>query len=111
MASRGWGGAALSVKGVRTATNRLRVSLACPSLGEEALQLDLEERSGWLTAGVARPGWLTRLNPEQTATFALSSLRGREPRRSRPVPTLMSSPRCSATSTGSKTTQRAAAAR
>jgi hypothetical protein len=54
---------------VRLASNRVRIELSCPPLGESGLWLAFEERSGWLMAGVHRPGWLDRLSPGQRAAL------------------------------------------
>jgi hypothetical protein len=68
--SKGWGGERIFVASVATGSNRVRVELACPGLGEEPLEVAFEERAGWLLAGVPRPGWLGRLSPPQRHVLA-----------------------------------------
>jgi hypothetical protein len=54
---------------VRAGTNRIRFELRCPDVGPAAVQIDFEEHSGWLVAGVAQAGWLGHLTEEQGRTF------------------------------------------
>ncbi len=54
---------------VHCGCNRIRIEVACASLEGESLLLDLELHDRWLVGGVARRGWLTALNAEQTAAF------------------------------------------
>jgi hypothetical protein len=58
--SRAWSGRGLAIGAINLGSNRIRVELGCPGLGPNAW-LTLEERAGWLVAGVARAGWLTHL--------------------------------------------------
>jgi hypothetical protein len=57
-----WGPKRLSVGRVRLGTNRIRVELLLD--GSAAAVLEWEDRSGWLVAGWADPGWLAALPPE-----------------------------------------------
>ena len=57
-----WGPRKLSVGRVRLGTNRIRVELLLD--GSAAAVLEWEDRSGWLVAGWADPGWLAALPPE-----------------------------------------------
>ena len=63
--SRCWRGPEVTVELIRLGTNRIRVKLGCPDLSDKDLVLHFEEQSGWLTARIAEPGWLPRLNNEQ----------------------------------------------
>src|SRR5262249_15922089 len=56
-----WGGEKLSVGPVRLGTNRIRIELLLD--GSAAAVLEFEDRSGWLVAGWADPGWLAALPP------------------------------------------------
>jgi hypothetical protein len=65
-----WGlAASLTVGEVHLATYLIRIELCCPGLGPEGMLLDIEQRGGWLVAGIARAGWLERLGEEQTAAL------------------------------------------
>jgi hypothetical protein len=70
--SRRWTAGPVQVAAVEAGSNRIRLELACPALGDDALALKFEEQSGWLLAHVARPGWLSRVTAQQTAVFALA---------------------------------------
>ena len=39
--------------------------IACPAIAPENLVLAMEERSGWLVAGIAESGWLDEVSPKQ----------------------------------------------
>jgi hypothetical protein len=56
-----WGPRRLSVGRVHLGTNRIRVELLLD--GAAAAVLEWEDRSGWLVAGWAEPGWLAALPP------------------------------------------------
>ncbi|HVK18303.1 MAG TPA: hypothetical protein VM533_15280 [Fimbriiglobus sp.] len=57
-----WGPRRLSVGRALLGTNRIRVELMLD--GSAASVLEWEDRSGWLVAGWADPGWLAALPPE-----------------------------------------------
>lgn len=60
-----WGDRVLTVEEVRLGTNRIRVELALAGADRKAI-LEWEERSGWLVAGWAEPGWVATL-PQEVA--------------------------------------------
>jgi hypothetical protein len=64
-----WGNQRLTVGTLCLSCNRITVELSCPGLDTERLRLAFEERSGWLVASIARPGWLPRLSQKQRAAF------------------------------------------
>jgi hypothetical protein len=68
--SKGWTAGPVHLAAVEAGSNRIRLELACPALGEHPLELKFEELSGWLLAGVSRPGWLPRLSAGQAALLA-----------------------------------------
>jgi hypothetical protein len=68
--SRGWGGVPIRAGAIQLGSNRIRIELSCPGLSEEGLWLVFEEHSGWLLAGVARPGRQSALSAEQRQTLA-----------------------------------------
>jgi hypothetical protein len=63
--SKSWACHDVDAGAVDVGTNRVRFEVCCPHLGGDHLQIAFEELAGWLVAGVARPGWLPRLGPEQ----------------------------------------------
>jgi hypothetical protein len=79
--SKNWPDQPLRVEQLVLSCNRIRVELAHARYPSETLALALEERSGWLIAGLDQPGWLRHLTPEQaqalkTALTGLYKLAG-----------------------------------
>jgi len=64
----GWGGPRLAVGAVALGTNRIRLELVPPA-PDRAAWLEWEDRSGWLVAGWAEPGFLTALPDDQARAF------------------------------------------
>lgn len=64
--------ATVHVAAVEAGSNRIRIDLACPALGDEICALKFEEQSGWLLAHIAKPGWLSALSADQAAVLALA---------------------------------------
>ncbi len=62
--SRGWGMEGVRIGDIHLGSNRIRVDLSCPPLGAEDLAITFTEQAGWLVAGIARRGWLPRLESE-----------------------------------------------
>ena len=54
----------LAVAHIVLASNRMRIELACPSLGERAV-ITIEQQSGYIVAGVSEAGWIAALDPSQ----------------------------------------------
>jgi hypothetical protein len=69
---KGWTAGPVRVATVETGSNSIRIELACPALGKHPLELRLEEHSGWLLAGVRRPGWLPQLADGQAAVLTMA---------------------------------------
>jgi hypothetical protein len=63
--SKGWEGAPVAAGEIVLASDRIRVELCRPEGGGESLELSFEDQSGWLVAGVSRPGWLGELSGPQ----------------------------------------------
>ena len=66
-----WTAGSVHLAAVEAGSNRIRLELACPTLGGEPMELSFEEQSGWLLGHVSRPGWLPHLTVEQTAVLTL----------------------------------------
>ncbi len=75
-ASTFWRAAPLLLGEVELGSNRVRAELLCPGLDGGGVWVDLEEREGWLLAGVSGPGWLPRMaeGQRQALTTALAGL-------------------------------------
>lgn len=69
-ASTFWRDTPLRLGAVELGANRIRAEVFCPALAPAAVWLAFEERSGRLLAGIAGPGWLPRLSPEQRGALA-----------------------------------------
>lgn len=57
--------AELSIGAIVVSTNRFTVELANAACPDRPIELVIAEQSGWLLAGIARPGWISTLNAEQ----------------------------------------------
>ncbi|MBK9033706.1 MAG: hypothetical protein IPL61_20980 [Myxococcales bacterium] len=55
----------VAVPHVEVGSNRLRIELACPSVGPGRATIAIEEQSGWLVASVPQRGWLAALDGDQ----------------------------------------------
>nr|HEX4315175.1 hypothetical protein [Kofleriaceae bacterium] len=62
----------LCVHGVEIASNRVRIELACPTLGPGVVAIGFDEQSGWLVAGIRERGWLAQLDARRRAIFELA---------------------------------------
>jgi hypothetical protein len=69
-ASTFWRDRPLSLGAVELGANRIRAELFCTALAPAPVWLAFEERSGRLLVGLAGPGWLPRLSPEQRGALA-----------------------------------------
>ena len=63
--SRCWQLPPIKLERVRLGTNSMRLWFACPAFTDGPVQIAIAAQSGWLLAGVANPGWLGRLLPQQ----------------------------------------------
>jgi hypothetical protein len=63
--SRAWHGPRVSLGRIEIASNQILLELCCPELHAQSLWITFEQRSGWLTARIVRPGWFGRLLPQQ----------------------------------------------
>jgi hypothetical protein len=55
----------VAVPHVEVGSNRLRIDLACPSVGPGLATIAIEEQSGWLVASAPQRGWLAALDDDQ----------------------------------------------
>jgi len=67
-----WTAAPVHVAGVHLATNRIRIALGCAVFGPRPLTLTFVEKSGWLLANVAQPGWLSALSNDRRRVLDLA---------------------------------------
>lgn len=62
----------VSAAEVAIGSNRIQMELACPSMAPDMLMLRIELQSGWIVAGIAEPGWLTKLDATQREVFEIA---------------------------------------
>jgi hypothetical protein len=67
-----WRDETLHAGKVVLASNRLSVELAHPQYEKTPVWLDVEDRAGWLVAGLRSPGWITEVPPPQREVIALA---------------------------------------
>jgi hypothetical protein len=74
--SKSWGRPQVAVGRVEVGSNRIRVEICCPALGQEHLRIGFTERGGWLVGAIEQRGWLTDLAeaPLQALRTALAGL-------------------------------------
>jgi hypothetical protein len=57
---------------VEIGSNRVQISLVCPSLGPAPATIRFELQSGWLVAGIPAPGWIEQLAADQRPIFEIA---------------------------------------
>ena len=69
-----WQGRALDAGRIALASNRISLELLSPDMQGGAIWLDIDDRSGWLMAGLRGPGWQEQAAPtqRQVLTFAVA---------------------------------------
>ncbi|MGQ9573982.1 MAG: hypothetical protein ACUVUC_01565 [Thermoguttaceae bacterium] len=63
--SRAWRTTPVRLEEVRVAGYQVKIALGCRGIAGAPLWIAFEVQSGWLTAGIAEPGWISRLDPQQ----------------------------------------------
>lgn len=71
--SKRWHAGRVTLGPVELGSNRIAIELCCPTLAADSLELSFEEQSGWLLAGVAHAGWLSKLSDEEHQVFATAT--------------------------------------
>lgn len=59
----------LAVAHVDLCTNRIGLKFHCERFPDDDLEVSFAEQSGWIVAGIDRPGWLSKLSNEQAQVF------------------------------------------
>ncbi|CAN5695932.1 hypothetical protein BH09MYX1_BH09MYX1_11480 [soil metagenome] len=68
-ASKPWRSGRLDVGEITMASNRLRITLGCPTVNAELTEITFEEQAGWLLGSVSRAGFIDALDTEQRIVF------------------------------------------
>ena len=53
-------------------SNRVQMTIACPSVGSMPATIRFELQSGWIVGGLAEPGWTAQLDEEQRKIFVIA---------------------------------------
>ncbi len=53
-------------------SNRVQMTIVCPSVGSAPATIRFELQSGWIVGGLAEPGWITRLDEAQRRIFEIA---------------------------------------
>ena len=67
--ARRWRSGPVEIGEISLASNRIRIALACPSVGSAAAEVTFEEQSVWLLGSVSRAGFIDALDDEQRIVF------------------------------------------
>jgi hypothetical protein len=70
--AKSWRHGPIHLSGVATATNRIILRFACPSLGERDMEMSFEEQSGVFWAHVAKPGWRMLITGAEAEILSLA---------------------------------------
>jgi len=55
----------VAISHVDIGANRIEIDVECPSVSKERATIRIELQAGWLLAGIARTGWIAKLDDEQ----------------------------------------------
>lgn len=53
-------------------SNRVQMTIVCPSVGSAPATIRFELQSGWIVGGLAEPGWITQLDAAQRRIFEIA---------------------------------------
>ena len=53
-------------------SNRVQMTIVCPSVGSAPATIRFELQSGWIVGGLAEPGWITQLDGAQRRIFEIA---------------------------------------
>jgi len=57
---------------IEIGSNRVQMTIACPSVGSAPATIRFELQSGWIVGGLAEPGWITQLDAAQRRIFEIA---------------------------------------
>ncbi|CAN5906115.1 hypothetical protein BH11MYX3_BH11MYX3_10830 [soil metagenome] len=57
---------------IEIGSNRVQMTIACPSVASVPATIRFELQSGWIVGGLAEPGWITQLDEEQKKIFVIA---------------------------------------
>ncbi|MBS1117915.1 MAG: hypothetical protein H6Q90_143, partial [Deltaproteobacteria bacterium] len=62
----------VALQHVELGSNRVQISLVCPSISDEVTTIRFEQQSGWLVANLPTPGWIAQLGDDQRTIFEIA---------------------------------------
>ncbi|MDX2087631.1 MAG: hypothetical protein SFX73_07265 [Kofleriaceae bacterium] len=62
----------VALERIAIGSNRVQITLVCPSISPEPATIRFELQSGWIVCSLAAPGWTTSLDEEQQRIFAIA---------------------------------------
>ena len=62
----------VAVEHVDLASNRVRITIVCPSVSSEPMTITFEHRAGWLIASISQVGWIDALDEDQRHIFEIA---------------------------------------
>ncbi len=57
---------------IEIGSNRVQMTIVCPSVGSAPATIRFELQSGWIVGGLAEPGWITQLDAAQRRIFEIA---------------------------------------
>ncbi len=57
---------------IHIGSNRVQMTIVCPSVGSAPATIRFELQSGWIVGGLAEPGWITQLDDAQRRIFEIA---------------------------------------
>ena len=67
-----FGATDVSLEHVEIGSNRIQITIACPSIGPDPSTIRFELQSGWIVAGIPVPGWVESLVDDQRRIFEIA---------------------------------------
>lgn len=67
-----FGATDVSLEHVEIGSNRIQITIACPSIGPDPSTIRFELQSGWIVAGIPTPGWVGLLVDDQRRIFEIA---------------------------------------
>jgi hypothetical protein len=62
----------VALEHITIGSNRVQITLVCPSISPDATTIRFELQSGWIVGSLAAPGWTTRLDEQQQRIFEIA---------------------------------------
>jgi hypothetical protein len=67
-----WQGALPTVESLSAGTNRVQIAVTCRAVAGGTMKISFEQKSGWLLAAMAQPGWSEELTAPRRQVFSMA---------------------------------------